>query len=71
MGTLEKIRKLTDKKHGIGISMTIISKYLNCHPSTITYYLNGAIPKEEVIVRYEEGLQELYKDIQEILDKGE
>lgn len=67
MDTLEKIRKLTDKKHGIGISMTIISKYLNCHPSTITYYLNGAIPKDEVIRKYEEGLQELFEDIQKIL----
>jgi len=66
MDTLDKIRALTDKKNGIGIPMAVISRYLNCHPSTITYYLNGAIPKDEVIVRYEEGLQELYKNIQKI-----
>ncbi len=65
MDVIEKIRWLTDKKHGMGIPMMVISRYCGCHPSTLTYYLEGAIPKQKVIDQYEEGLNRFVNDIKE------
>lgn len=48
--------------------MSVISKYIGCHPSSIVYYLNGAKPSEEVLVKYEAGLKELLEDIKKIIE---
>jgi len=49
MEILDKIRWLTDKKQGMGIPMMVIARYCGCHPTTITYYLEGAVPKQKII----------------------
>ena len=64
MDVFEKIKWLTDKK-GLAIPMTTIGRYCGNHPTTITYYLKGATPRQEVIDRYEEGINQLLKDITE------
>jgi len=69
MTTLEKIQTLTDKR-GLGISKTIIGKYCGCNFNAITYYLNGANPKPEVLEQYEEGLKQLLHDIAEVIDEN-
>ncbi len=68
MTVLEKINKLTDKKDGLGISMTILGKYLGCSPNSIIYYLKGKEPKEAVIERYESGLNQLLEDFKKIIE---
>lgn len=65
MNVIEKIKWLTDKKQGMGIPMMVIARYCGCHPSTLTYYLEGAIPKQKVIDQYEEGLNRFVNDINE------
>jgi len=65
MNVIEKIKWLTDKKQGMGIPMMVIARYCGCHPSTITYYLEGAIPKQKVIDQYEDGLNRFVKEINE------
>ena len=68
LDTLEKIKKLTDKQNGVGISKTIIGRYCGQHFNSITYYLNGAKPSQEVLEQYENGLHKLLDDIQEIIE---
>lgn len=69
MDTLDKIIFLTDKKVGIGIPMVVIGRYLGCHPSTITYYLEGKKEmKEHVREQYEEGIARLIKDFNKIME---
>lgn len=68
MEVLEKIQKLTDKKNGPGIPMSIIGRYCHCHPNSISYYIKGAEPQEKVIQEYEEGLNNLLKDIKNIIE---
>lgn len=65
MNVIEKIKWLTDKKQGMGIPMMVIARYCGCHPSTITYYLEGAIPKQKVLDQYEEGLNRFVNEINE------
>lgn len=68
MTTLEKIKKLTDKQEGLGISKTIIGKYCGRNFNTITYYLNGAEPAQKVLDQYEEGLKNFLNDIKNIIE---
>lgn len=68
MNVLDKIRWLTDKKNGMGIPMIVIGRYIGCHPTTINYYLDGAIPKEKVLERYEEGINQLYNDVKAVME---
>lgn len=70
MNILDKIRFLTDKKDGLGIPMQIIGRYCGCHPTGITYYLKGQIAKQEVLDKYETGINQLVKDFDRIM-KGE
>lgn len=65
MNVIEKIKWLTDKKQGMGIPMMVIARYCGCHPSTITYYLEGAVPKQKVLDQYEEGLNRFVSEINE------
>lgn len=68
MTTLEKIKKLTDKQDGLGISKTIIGNYCHRNFNTITYYLNGAEPTQQVLDQYEEGLKNFLNDIKNIIE---
>lgn len=63
MDVLDKIKWLTDKQQGLGIPMVTIGRYCGCHPTTITYYLKNPSPKPEILNKYENGINNLYKDI--------
>ncbi len=68
MNVLERIKYLTDKQNGLGISMTVIGRYCGCHPATINYYLKGAEPKDKVIEQYEWGLKNLLNDMKQVIE---
>lgn len=68
MNVIEKIVYLSDRQNGLGIPMTIIGKYCGCHPTSITYYLKGAVPKDEVVEKYEWGLHNLLNDMKQIIE---
>ena len=69
MNVLNKIKQLTDKKHGPGLSMTVIGRYIGCNPNSITYYMNGITPRQEIIEQYEQGLKNLFEDIKKIVEE--
>lgn len=69
MNALDKIRQLTDKKNGPGISVRTICKYCFIHPTTLDYYMNeGHEPSQEVLDWYETSLQTMLADIKRIID---
>lgn len=68
MDTLDKIRKLIDKQHGIGIPKTLVGRYCGRDRATLDYYLKGAEPAPEVLEKYEIGLHQLLDDIREIIE---
>lgn len=62
MNVLKQINYLTNKQYGLGIPMRVIGKYIGCHPTTISYYLNGKNLNEETQKLYENGIQALIED---------
>lgn len=71
MNVFQKIDKLTNSKTGLGIPMTIIARYCNCHPNAIWYYIHGATPKQGVTEFYEQRLMRFYRDIVKIMEDRE
>ena len=69
MNVFEKIRILTDKKKGFGIPMIVIGRYIGCHPTSINYYLEGAEAKDKVIEKYEQGIEELFRDMKKLMEE--
>ena len=66
MTIIEKLKWLTDKKDGIGIPLNIVAHHANCHPSTISNYLNGrSEPTERLEGMLENGIQKILKIMNE------
>ena len=49
--------------------MTVIGRYIGCNPNSITYYMNGITPRQEIIEQYEQGLKNLFEDIKKIVEE--
>lgn len=68
MNTLDKLMKLLQ----LGIPQNLIANYTHCHKTTISKIARMEYqPTEKMLYLIEDGINRLYKDIQEILDKGE
>lgn len=64
MTTIEKLTKLLN----IGIPQILIAKYTHCHKTTISKIARHEYtPTDKMLYFIEEGINRLYKDIQDCM----
>ena len=72
MTVFEKFNWLSDKRCGLGVPMSTLSRYCGCHPSTLRAYVVENEPaKLDTVAKYEAGLNDLIKDFKKYVMEEE